>query len=135
MPSTYIFECCKVCKVPNSHNSCLLAAFIFKQYHQNCCNTVSQLYCGQNIVYCFPSVWRKKSEVGQKRRKREGNTNNFCLIYAIKHALDSNLAECLIIKLIWDLGCITPGFYFYSVGSGRSLLSVTATVARRSNFI
>lgn len=77
----------------------------------------------------------REIERWQHKRRREGNANNFCLILAIKHALDSNLAKCLIIKVILGLDCITPGFYFYSVGSGRSLLSLTATVAWRSNFI
>lgn len=74
--------------------------------------------------------WDRKEERDTYRNKYKQFLLDLC-----KHALDSNLAECLIIKLIWDLGCITPGFYFYSVGSGRSLLSVTATGTRRSNFI
>lgn len=43
----------------------------------------------------------------EKEERREENANNFCLILAIKHALDSNLAKCLIIKFILGLDCIT----------------------------
>lgn len=70
----------------------------------------------------------------QKRREKKG-WKQWQTASLHELLLDLNLANCLIIKIILGLGCITLGFYFYFVGCGGSLLSLTATLTLRSNFI
>lgn len=60
-----------VCKVPEITIHAFLLLLYLSSTTKIVVTQLPSLIAHKNIVYCFPSVWRKKSEVGQKRRKRQ----------------------------------------------------------------
>lgn len=79
------------------------------------------------FIFNWKNPWADRD--GRKWRKKDRSFITWTYIRLKPCQLPYNHSKS------WGLGCITLGFYFYSVGSGGSLLSVTATRTLRSNFI